>query len=425
MEGFAACMVGTVAAATEGYSTGGRLPRTMLVGLVGKPNVGKSTFYAAATKAPAEIANYPFTTIEPNRGVGYLRTPCPHVALGLPACTPRTGKCANGTRWVPTELLDVAGLVPDAHAGKGRGNQFLDDLRAADALIHVVDVSGSTDAEGNPIPPHTHDPASDVEFLQSEIDQWIAGIVGKGWASLARGMTAAGGKKVETIIGERVTGLGINESQVKHVLTQLALPSPILWKPEDLLAIAVEMRKLSKPILLALNKADLAQPDTIARLQKAGVPAIPTSANAELALRKAADAGVVRYEPGDADFSLVDETKLNAAQRKGLDYMRESVFKRFGGTGVQQLIETAVLQALDRIVAYPVEDETHCTDKDGRVLPDAHLMKRGATARDLAFKVHTDLGEHFIRGVSAKTKRAVGAEHVLATGDVVRIVASK
>ena len=397
----------------------------MLVGLVGKPNVGKSTFYAAATKAPAEIANYPFTTIEPNRGVGYLRTPCPHVALGLPACTPRTGKCANGTRWVPTEILDVAGLVPDAHEGKGRGNQFLDDLRAADALIHVVDVSGSTDAEGNPIPPHTHDPTSDVDFLQREIDHWIAGIVGKGWASLARGMTAAGGKKVESIIGERVTGLGISEPQVKHVLTQLALPSPVLWKPEDLLAIAVELRKLSKPILLALNKADVAQPDTIARLQKSGVPAIPTSANAELALRKAADAGIVRYEPGDPDFTIVDEGKLNAAQKKGLEHIREKVMRPFGGTGVQKLLELAVYEHLDRVVAFPVEDETHYTDKEGRILPDAHLLKRGATAKELAFKVHTDLGKNFIRAVDAKRKRVIGAEHALETGDVIRIVAGK
>jgi hypothetical protein len=397
----------------------------MFVGLVGKPNVGKSTFFSAATKAPAEIANYPFTTIEPNRGVAYLRTPCPHVPLGLPACNPRSGKCANGVRWVPTEVLDVAGLVPDAHAGKGRGNQFLDDLRGADALIHVVDASGSTDAEGNPVALHERDPQQDVAFLEREIDHWIAGIVGKDWDRLARGMTAAGGKKVEIIISERVTGLGISETQVKHVLTHLALPSPVLWKADEIMSVAKELRKISKPILLALNKADLAEDATLARLQKAGALVVPTSANAELALRKAADAGVVRYEPGDADFTVVDEAKLNPAQKKGLDHIREKVMKRFGGTGVQTLLERAVFEALDRVVAFPVEDETHCTDKDGRVLPDAHLLKRGATAKDLAFKVHTDLGNHFVRAIDAKKKRVVGADHALETGDVVRIVASK
>lgn len=397
----------------------------MLVGLVGKPNVGKSTFYAAATKAPAEIANYPFTTIEPNRGVAYLRTPCPHVALGLPGCTPRSGKCASGTRWVPTELLDVAGLVPDAHSGKGRGNQFLDDLRAADALIHVVDVSGSTDAEGNPVPAHSHDPAGDVTFLEREIDHWIAGIVGKNWATVARGMTAAGGKKIETVVGERVTGLGITEVQVRHVIAELALPSPVLWKAEDIFRLAHQLRLVSKPILLALNKADLADEETLARLRKANVQAVPTSANAELALRKAADAGILRYEPGDKDFTVVDDGKLNPAQRKGLEHIRDKVMKRFDGTGVQTILERAVYDALDRVVVYPVEDETHCTDKDGRVLPDAHLLKRGATAKDLAFKVHTDLGNHFIRAVNAKTKRVVGADHALETGEVLRIVAGK
>ena len=397
----------------------------MLVGLVGKPNVGKSTFFSAATKAPAEIANYPFTTIAPNRGVAYLRTPCPHVALGLPGCTPRSGKCAEGTRWVPTELLDVAGLVPDAHAGKGRGNQFLDDLRAADALIHVVDASGSTDAEGNPVGGHAHDPATDVEFLQKELDHWIAGIVGKDWERLARSMTAAGGKKVEAVIAERVTGLGINDAQVKHVLTHLALPSPIHWTQDDIMRVAVEMRKLSKPILLALNKADVAEPGTVERLRKLGVPAVPTSANAELALRKATDAGIVRYEPGDPDFTIVDDAKLSPPQRKGLEHIREKVMRPFGGTGVQKLLETAVYEHLDRVVVYPVEDETHYTDKDGRVLPDAHLLRRGATAKDLAFKVHTDLGKHFIRAVDAKRKRVIGADHAVETGDVVRIVAGK
>ena len=397
----------------------------MLVGLVGKPNVGKSTFFSASTKAPAEIANYPFTTIAPNRGVAYLRTPCPHVELGLPGCTPRTGKCADGTRWVPTEVLDVAGLVPDAHAGKGRGNQFLDDLRPADALIHVVDASGATDAEGNPVAVGSRDPALDVQFLETEIDHWIAGIVGKDWDRLARQMTAAGGKKVEVVIMERVTGLGISEAQVRHVLAQLALPSPVSWKFADLFAIAHELRKVSKPILIALNKADMADPAALDRLQKAFPGAVPTSANSELALRKAADAGIVRYEPGDKDFVVVDAAKLSPAQRKGLEHVREKVMKRFGGTGVQTLLERAVFEALDRVVAYPVEDETHCTDKDGRVLPDAHLLKRGATAKDLAFKVHTDLGNHFIRGVNAKTKRAVGADYEVQTGDVIRIVAGK
>lgn len=398
----------------------------MLVGLVGKPNVGKSTFYSAATKAPAEIANYPFTTIEPNRGVGYLRAKCPHPDFGLAACTPRTGACRDGTRYVPVEILDVAGLVPDAHAGKGMGNQFLDNLRPADVLIHVIDASGGTDAEGNPIPAGTHDPAEDVKFLENEINWWITGILGKGWDRVARQTTAAGGQKIEATITERLTGLGITETHVKHAIHQAGLPATVVsWKESDLYTLGTELRKVSKPILLALNKADVAAPERLKALEKLNVVAVPTSANSELALRKAADAGVLRYEPGDADFTIVDDAKLSAPQRKGLDYIREHVLRPYGGTGVQKLLEEAVYRYLDRIVVYPVEDDTHLTDKEGRVLPDAHLLKRGATARDLAFKVHTELGEHFIRGVNARNKRVVGADHALQTGDVIRIVAGK
>jgi ribosome-binding ATPase YchF (GTP1/OBG family) len=212
---------------------------------------------------------------------------------------------------------------------------------------------------------------------------------------------------------------------VKHVLAQAALGPPTQWGDEEFLALATELRKASKPILLALNKADLAPPGAIDRLRKLGAVAVPTSASSELALRKAAEAGLVRYEPGDPDFTVVDEAKLSPAQRKGLEHIREHVMKPFGGTGVQQLLEKAVFEHLDRIVAFPVEDETHATDKEGRVLPDAHLLKRGATARDLAFKVHTDLGKHFVRAIDARKKRVVGAEHALESGDVIRIVAAK
>ncbi|MEA3201968.1 MAG: ribosome-binding ATPase [Thermoplasmata archaeon] len=397
----------------------------MLLGLVGKPNVGKSTFFTASTRAPAEIANYPFTTIAPNRGVAYLRATCPHPALGLEACTPRTGKCVQGTRWIPAEVLDVAGLVPDAHSGKGMGNKFLDDLRSADVMVHVVDASGATDAEGNPVPAHSHDPAQDVAFLERELDAWIGGIIGKDFAATARGITMKN-EKPETVLAQRLTGLGIKEHDLAKAIAKSDMPPVVTkWGEEDLIRLGGEIRRQSKPILLALNKADSADPATVQRLAKMGATAIPTSANAEMALRKAAEAGIVRYEPGDADFTLVDEGKLNAAQKKGLEQIREKVMRPYGGTGVQKLLEEAVYRFLDRIVVYPVEDETHFTDKEGRVLPDAHLMRKGATARDLAYKVHTDLGENFIRGVNGRTKRVVGADYALENGDVLRIVAGK
>lgn len=92
---------------------------------------------------------YSFTTIDPQRAIGYLQIDCACKRFNLTdKCRPNYGGCTEGRRSVPIELLDVAGLVPGAHEGKGLGNKFLDDLRHADALIHVVDVSGTTDAEG-------------------------------------------------------------------------------------------------------------------------------------------------------------------------------------------------------------------------------------------------------------------------------------
>ncbi|HWG92524.1 MAG TPA: redox-regulated ATPase YchF [Candidatus Thermoplasmatota archaeon] len=399
----------------------------MEVGLVGKPNVGKSTFFSAATKAPAEIANYPFTTIEPNRGVAYLRVPCPHVALGLPGCTPRTGLCQNGIRYVPVELLDVAGIVPDAHTGKGLGNKFLSDLSQAAALLHVVDASGATDAEGNPVPKGTRDPTLDVQFLEDEIAWWIQGIIMKDFGAEARRIQMSG-EKLHLAIHRRVTGIGIDELQVIKALQETGLHStnPLAWTDTQSLELARTLRKYAKPIIVAANKADQAAPENVTKLKGVkGYTVIPACAQAELVLRKAADAGLITYLPGDKDFTIKEGAKLTEAQRKGLELIRETVLHKYGSTGVQEALETAVFQVLDRVVVFPVMDETHATDAEGRVLPDAHLLPRGTTAKQLAYKVHTDLGEHFVRGVNAKTKRTVGADYACEHGDVIRIVASK
>jgi hypothetical protein len=392
------------------------------LGVVGKPNVGKSTFFAAATLATVQIANYPFTTIDANRGVAYVRKACPHVELGR-ACKPNNAPCQDGTRLIPVELLDVAGLVPKAHEGRGLGNKFLDDLRQANALIHIVDASGGTDFEGNPVPPGTHDPLADVQFLEDELAHWIAGILARNWEKEARRADLEEAPP-EKIVSARLTGLGFTEMQVHSAVRETALdPKMARWTSDDLFRLARTLQHRGKPMILAANKADMISREALQSLSKAaGYLVVPTSAEYELALRRAASAGLIGYEPGGSSFEVVHPEKLTAAQEKGLEKIRAFLRER-GSTGVQQCIEEAVFKLLDLIVVYPVEDEHHWTDKSGNVLPDAFLVPRGSTAVDVAFKVHTDLGNHFIRAINARTKMVVGRDHAVQDGDVIKIVA--
>ena len=394
----------------------------MELGVVGKPNVGKSTFFAAATLAPVHIANYPFTTVEPNRGVAYVRKRCPHVELGRP-CNPKNAPCQDGTRLIPVEMLDVAGLVPKAHEGRGLGNKFLDDLRQANAFIHVIDATGGTDFEGNPVPPGSHDPLEDVRFLVEELAHWIAGILSRNWDKEARRADLEETPPEKVLLG-RLTGLGLTEPQIHGALREAPLDSRMArWSAEDLLRLARALLRTGKPMMLAANKADLATPEALQPLTRVeGYHSIPTSAEYELALRRAGAAGLIAYEPGASSFRILNPEKLTSSQAKALDTVAVFLEKR-GSTGVQLCLEAAVFELLSLIVVYPVEDEHHWTDKSGNILPDAFLVPRGSTALDVAFKVHTDLGNHFIRAINARTKMVVGRDHSVEDGDVIKIVA--
>ncbi len=398
----------------------------MKVGLVGKPNVGKSTFYAASSLADAEIGDYPFTTIDANRGVGYVRVADPGPELGV-ASTPRSGKVVGATRYVPVELVDVAGLVPGAHEGRGLGNRFLSNLAEADALVHVVDASGRTDEEGNPLQASSHDPIGDIAFLEAEIDHWIDGILADGWEKLTRRVQQEG-RKMEIALEERLAGIGITAPMAHAALrhTNLIGVLPTLITVESRRELAKAVRRVSKPIVVALNKADLATEEQLKRIEahlaERSIPSVRVSAQSELALQKGAQAGAFEYVPGSDGF--VTKIDLNPAQKKGMEYIQSHVLDRFGTTGVHAALEAAVLGHLGLIPVYPVEDDHHFTDKDGRVLPDCHLVRKGTTAKQLAYRVHTDLGDHFIRGVDCRTRRTIGADYELKAGDVVRIAAN-
>ena len=382
--------------------------------LAGKPNCGKSTFFKAATMANVEIANYPFTTINPNFGVGYVRTKCPCHDLKL-TCT----HCVDGNRFVAVNLIDVAGLVPDAHKGKGLGNQFLDNLRQADAILHVIDASGGTDSEGNPVGVGNHDPEEDVKFLIYEMTMWVHGILDKHWTRISR-QSQGKGAAIEQGIAETFTGLGITNDDVRDLELQLKIDL-IHASIDDLVPLCAEIVKISKPMLVVGNKVDEA-PEAL-RTKLAAAKVAFASAASELALRNAAGAHLVQYLPGDTEFKIANEGTLSAPQKAGLAKIAE-LMKQNHGTGVQQAINRAVYELLDMIVVYPVEDETHFCNKQGDVLPDAFLMKKGSTPHDLAFQVHTDIGKGFLYAIDARSKMRIKENHVLKNGDIIKIVSA-
>jgi ribosome-binding ATPase len=398
----------------------------MEIGVVGKPNVGKSTLFNALTLLDAQMAPYPFTTIKPNRGVGAIRTPCPHTVLGHP-CTPGNAACQDGTRWIPVNLIDVPGLVPGAHEGKGLGHQFLDQLRAADGFLQVVDASGGTTAEGVLAPVGSQDPAEEVAWLEDELVEWITGILGRDFDRAARSVELEGAK-LEEFMMKRLTGLSIPPAAIAAALRHASLDRehPSAWTTEQRVGLARELLRSAKPRLIAANKADRATPESVASLRERidPEPCVPTLAEAELTLRRAHRAGLLSYSPGDPKFEVTQPERLNAAQRAALTEIAQ-MMDRWGSTGVQLALESLVFERLQRVVVFPVEDEVHWTDSKGRVLPDAFLVPAGLPVRDVAFRVHTELGENFIRAIDGRTHRVLGADHPVENGSVLRIVAKR
>ncbi len=382
------------------------------IAIVGKPNAGKSTFLKAATLADVKIASYPFTTIEPNIAVGYVTVNCVCKELNI-----NCGKCIGGKRFIPIKLIDVAGLVPGAHEGRGLGNKFLDDLGKSQALIHVVDASGTTNEEGNFT--KGYDPLKDIEFLENEIDEWFYGILKKALEKFLRSKQK-GGKGTEDelidILTKQVTGLRINESMVKKAL--------ILFKEnlneKNLREFSSLLRKISKPIMIAANKMDIpSSEENYNRMKEKVKYIVPCSADLEVALRLAEKNQIIDYFPGEQKFFVKKE--ISEIQKKALERIEEFL-KKWKSTGVQECLNKTVFELLEYIVVYPVENENSFSDKKGNILPDAFLLPKGSKPIDLAYAIHTEIGNNFICAVDARTKQRISNDQELKNNDIIKIV---
>ena len=392
----------------------------MMLALVGKPSCGKSTFFKAATLAEVEIASYPFTTIKANHGVGYVKIDCIDKEFKT-KCNPSHGFCINSNRFVPVDIMDVAGLVPGASEGKGLGNQFLDDLRQADVFIHIIDTSGELDVEGKPT--ENHDISKDVEFLEDELNKWYYNILMKVWKSFTRKV------EIEDIsfseaVAKQFSGLKVKEEQVKTVLLKLSFAEkPSMWKNDQLMKFAFELRKESKPMIICANKIDMPKGKENYEKLKEKFPdlmIIPCSADSELALREATKASLIEYIPGEKDFNI--KGKLNDKQRGALEKIKENVLDKFEyGTGVQQILNAAVFDLLGYIAIFPAS-ANKLSDSKGNILPDCFLLPPKSTALDFAYYLHTDFGKNFIKAIDARTKKIVGKAYELKNRDALEII---
>ncbi|MFX0035837.1 MAG: YchF-related putative GTPase [Candidatus Hermodarchaeota archaeon] len=402
---------------------------TLILGIIGKPSSGKTTFLNATCLTHAKVSEIPFTTIEPNKGVAYIKSKCVCKELDVKD-NPKNSICINGDRFIPINLIDVAGLVPDAHKGKGLGNKFLNDLIRADVLLHIVDITGSLDKSGKLVSMGENDPYEDILFLENEINLWFKEILEReDWTRFTKGILAEKKKLIEALY-ERLSGVKVEKQEIILSLksSNLENKNPSTWTDQEILDFIKALRRISKPILIVANKIDKEiGEENFKKLKiKYEDPIIPCSALAEHFLRKYHEEKVISYIPGSNNFKILDKGKLDSNELEMLEKIKDKILNKYDGTGVQRVLDYASFKIANQICIYPVSDINAFSDNKGNVLPDAFLVKKGTLLRDFVRdKIHSELAENFMFGIDAKTKKRLGENYELNDRDIIKIVTSK
>lgn len=402
---------------------------TLTVGIIGKPSSGKTTFLNAACLTNAKVSEIPFTTIEPNKGVTYIKTDCVCKELNV-SDNAKNSFCIDGFRFIPINLLDVAGLVPDAHKGKGLGNKFLNDLIIADALLHIVDITGALDKSGKMVSIGENDPYEDILFLENEIDLWFKEIIEReDWKRFTKGILSEK-KKIVDALHERLSGIKINKKEIILALknSKLETKNPLAWTAQDILMFSKKLRKISKPIIIIANKIDkeISEKNLNELKSKYSGPIFPCSALAEQVLRKYHEDKVIKYLPGSTDFKILNQQKLSPKELETLKKIKDKILRPYQGTGIQKVLNFTTFNVSNQICIYPVSDINTYSDNKNNVLPDAFLVEKGTLLRDFVRdKIHSDLAKNFIFGIDARTKKRLGENYELKHNDIIKIVTNK
>jgi ribosome-binding ATPase len=403
-----------------------RLSASMIrIGIIGKTNTGKTTFFNAATRSNAEISNYPFTTKKPNFASGQVQTLCVCRELHV-TDKPRNSTCIDGWRFVPVEIIDLPGLIKGAWEGRGLGTQFLNVVAEADALLHIVDASGSVDEEGKITRPGMGNPVIDVYDIEEEMILWFKVAIDRALVRLRKRTIK---KTLDIPLSKELAGIGVRRVHVTNALEEAELTekNPKDWKDEDARLFAEKIRAISKPTVIIANKMDLAEAEKNferLRTEFKSQLVIPVSSEAELALRRAEEKGFIKYVPGQEAFRVLDESRLTKDQAWALTYVEQRVFTKLMRTGVQFAINSCVFKLLGLNAVYPVEDPKTFADRKGNVLPDTFLIPNGQTTKDLAKTIHTDLANRMLYAIDARSGLRLPTDYAIRDRDVISIVAA-